>query len=80
MLAAKPKGKGPLGRPRHRWENNKMDLKEIRFGMYLYGSGEGPVAGSCEYGSKISSSIKGREFVDWLSNYQLHNEYVLWSV
>jgi hypothetical protein len=26
-----PKGKRPLGRPRHRWEDNiKMDLREIR--------------------------------------------------
>jgi len=25
-------GKRLLGRPRHRWENNKMDLQEIRLG------------------------------------------------
>jgi hypothetical protein len=26
------KGRRPLGRPRHRWEDNiKMDLREIRF-------------------------------------------------
>ena len=26
----KPKGKRPLGRPRHRWEDNiKMDLQEL---------------------------------------------------
>ena len=26
----KPKGKRPLGRPRHRWEDNiKMDLREV---------------------------------------------------
>jgi len=26
----KPEGKRPLGRPRHRWENNiKMDLQEV---------------------------------------------------
>ena len=30
LLVGKPKGKRPLGRPRHRWEDNiKMDLKEI---------------------------------------------------
>jgi hypothetical protein len=29
-LVGKPKGKRPLGRPRHRWEDNiKMDVKEI---------------------------------------------------
>ena len=30
VLAGKPEGKSPLGRPRHRWEYNiKMDLLEI---------------------------------------------------
>ena len=27
-LVRKPKGKRPLGRPRRRWENNKMDFQE----------------------------------------------------
>jgi hypothetical protein len=31
VLVRRPKGKRPLGRPRHRWEDNiKMDLREIR--------------------------------------------------
>ena len=30
ILVGKPKGKGPLGRPRRRWENNiKMGLREV---------------------------------------------------
>jgi len=30
VLAGKPEGKRPLGRPRRRWEdNNKMDLQEV---------------------------------------------------
>jgi hypothetical protein len=30
ILVAKPEGKRPLGRPRHRWEDNiRMDLREI---------------------------------------------------
>jgi hypothetical protein len=30
VLIGKPKSKRPLGRPRHRWEDNiKMDLREI---------------------------------------------------
>jgi hypothetical protein len=30
VLVGKPEGKGPLGRPRRRWENNiKMDLQEV---------------------------------------------------
>jgi hypothetical protein len=35
VLVEKPEGKRPLGRPRHRWEDNiKMDLQEVgRGGM-----------------------------------------------
>jgi hypothetical protein len=30
LLVEKPEGKRPLGRPRHRWEDNiKMDLQEV---------------------------------------------------
>ena len=30
VIVGKPEGKRPLGRPRHRWEDNiKMDLKEV---------------------------------------------------
>ena len=30
VLVGKPEGKGPLGRPRHRWEDNiKMDVQEV---------------------------------------------------
>jgi hypothetical protein len=30
VLVGKPEGKRPLGRPRHRWENNiMMDLQEV---------------------------------------------------
>ena len=33
MLVKKPEGKKPLGRPRHRWEDNmQIDLKKIREG------------------------------------------------
>jgi hypothetical protein len=33
ILEGKPEGKRPLGRPRHRWEDNiKMDLREIGWG------------------------------------------------
>jgi len=32
-LVGKPEGKSPLGRPRHRWEDNiKMDLQEVGCG------------------------------------------------
>ena len=30
VLVGKPEGKSPLGRPRHRWEDNiKMELQEV---------------------------------------------------
>jgi len=30
VLVGKPEGKRPVGRPRHRWEDNiKMDLREV---------------------------------------------------
>jgi len=33
VLAGKPEGKRPLGRPRSRWEDNiKMDLQEVGCG------------------------------------------------
>jgi hypothetical protein len=33
ILVGKPAGKRPLGRPRHRWEDNiRMDLREIGWG------------------------------------------------
>jgi hypothetical protein len=33
VLAGKPEGKRPLGRPRRRWEDNiKMDNQEVRCG------------------------------------------------
>jgi hypothetical protein len=33
VLAGKPEGKRPMGRPRLRWEDNiRMDLQEVRCG------------------------------------------------
>jgi len=31
-FGGKPEGKRPLGRPRHRWEDIKMDLQEVACG------------------------------------------------
>jgi hypothetical protein len=34
ILVGRPEGRRPLGRPRHRWEDNiKMDLQEVGLGM-----------------------------------------------
>jgi hypothetical protein len=36
ILVGRPEGRRPLGRPRHRWEDNiKMDLREIGLGMWI---------------------------------------------
>jgi len=35
VLVGKPEGKRPLGRPRHRWEDNiKMNIQEVRCGVW----------------------------------------------
>ena len=34
VLVGKPEGRRPLGRPRHRWEDNiKVDLLEVGWGI-----------------------------------------------
>jgi hypothetical protein len=41
-LVGKPQRKRPLGRPRHRWEDNiKMDLREIGRGWLRIGTSGG---------------------------------------
>jgi hypothetical protein len=60
-LVGKPEGRRPLEGPRRRWEDNiKMDLREFGWGAWTGSiwSGQGRVAGSCEYGDEHSSSIK----------------------
>jgi hypothetical protein len=42
-----------------------------RCGLDSSGSGYRQVVGSCEYGNESSGSIKGREFLDQLSDYQI---------
>jgi hypothetical protein len=32
LLVGKPEGKRPLGRPRHRWVDIRMDLVEVEWG------------------------------------------------
>jgi hypothetical protein len=35
ILAGKPEGRRPLGRPRRKWEDNiKTDLKEVGYGLW----------------------------------------------
>jgi hypothetical protein len=61
-------GKYRLGNVRLDWENNiKMDLeRDVSCGLDSSGS-----TGSCEHGNKTPVSIKGADFFDNLSDYQL---------
>jgi hypothetical protein len=55
VLAEKSERKRPLVRPRRRWEDGiRMDLGGC--GLDSTSSGQGPVAGYCEYGDEPSSS------------------------
>jgi hypothetical protein len=61
VLVGKPEGRRPFRRTRHRWEDGiRMDLRKIgwkgRCRENSGGSGQGPVAGSCEYGNEPSGS------------------------
>jgi hypothetical protein len=71
VLVGKPEGKSPLGRPRHRWEDNiKMEFRGIGLGaggmdlIYL--------AQDCgwffELSYKTSRSIKCWKILGWLRN------------
>jgi hypothetical protein len=66
ILVGKPEGKKPLGRPRHRQEDNiRMDLTEIGWkGVEWICLAQGLVVGSLEHNNEPSGSIKGREFLD----------------
>jgi hypothetical protein len=55
ILMEKPEGKRPLERPRRRWEDGiRIDLRETGcgYGVDPVDSGQGPVAGCCEYGDE----------------------------
>jgi len=61
-LVGNPEVKRPLGRPRLRWEDIKMDLKEIFWEDV--GSGLGQEAGSCLRGNEPSDSTNCALFLN----------------
>jgi hypothetical protein len=64
--------KSALWRPMQSWEDNiKMYLKEIGYKGVHWIHLEGLVAGFCEHSNESLSTIKGREFLDKLRDYQL---------
>jgi len=66
-LVEKPEEKRPLRRPRHRWEDNGMDPKEIVWEVVAWmhlGQDKGPVAGCYEHANGHSGCIKCGKFLD----------------
>ena len=67
VLVGKPEEKRPLGRPRHRLEDNmrwifrKWDVRAWTGSMWLRIE---QVVGTCEHSNKPSGSIKCGEFLD----------------
>ena len=58
VLVGKPEGKRPLGRPRHRWEDNtKMDVQEVGRGC---GDWMGLAQGRDRWSSLVSTVMNFR--------------------
>jgi hypothetical protein len=68
ILVGNPEGKRPLGRPRHRWEDNiRMDVREIGWSGVDWidlAHLKRPVESSCEHGDEPSGSIKCWEILE----------------
>jgi hypothetical protein len=70
----KPKGWRPIGRTKHRWEDNiKINIKryDMRCRMDSSDSGWGPTVGCGDHGYETSVSKKSRKYPDQLSDYHL---------
>jgi hypothetical protein len=68
ILVGKCEEKRPLRRHGSRWKDNRrvrMDITKIAWGS----CGLKPVADSCESGNEDSGSIKGGQFLHWMSDY-----------
>ena len=64
VWVGKPEGRRPLGRPKHRWEDNiNMDLQEVRW-EDLDWTDLAQVSGACICSNEPLVSIKCGEFID----------------
>jgi len=57
VLLGKPKGRRPLGRPRHRWVDNRVDLQEVGFGHM---NGIGPAQDRDKWRTLVSAVMNLR--------------------
>jgi len=64
VLVGKPEGRSPLGRPRRRWVDIRMDLQEVGCGYWIGLAQDRQVADACECGNEPSGSVKCGEFLD----------------
>jgi len=73
----KPEVKRPLGRPKHRWEDNiKLDLQKVIWGVMDWidrvmdwidlAQDRDKVVGTCKYVNEFSGTIKCRKFLEKL--------------
>jgi hypothetical protein len=70
LLAGKPEGKRPLGRPRHRWVDNiGTDPVEVGWGDVDWIGLAQDRCRSCEFGIKPSGSIKCWDTIEWPNNW-----------
>jgi hypothetical protein len=64
VLVGKPEGKRPLGRPRHRWEDNiKMGLQEVGGSREDWMELAQDRDSTCGYGEELSSSTNAGNFL-----------------
>jgi hypothetical protein len=72
ILAGKPEGRRPLGRPRCMWVDNiKMDLGEIGWDGMVWTGSIWVRIGTSEHSNKFLGSIKCWEILQYLQNLQL---------
>ena len=90
VLVGKPEGRRPLGRPRHRWEDNiKMDLREVGWGHWLGQSGSRQNAVMnhrvpYSAGNFLTSwgiiSLSGRTLLHWVVNFCMSTSSMVWPI